>query len=94
MKLESSLAVALALLSWSVSGAASTITGTNWYQVDPAPIANAQTYPTPDRIDATGRPSVIVNLDSPNDVYIGNATGGVWRSEDGGQSWKPLAELR
>lgn len=75
------------------AGAASRIEGTDWYPIGPAPIVNAQTYPDAGRIDATGRASVIaVNPLNPDDVYLGTATGGVWRSTDGGRSWQPFFE--
>jgi photosystem II stability/assembly factor-like uncharacterized protein len=34
--------------------------------------------------------SVDVVLSDPNIVYVGAATGGVWRSQDGGLTWKPI----
>ncbi len=39
----------------------------------------------------SGRVSVIAGVDSnPNILYVGAATGGVWKSTDRGISWKPI----
>ncbi len=87
------LVLAAAVAIPSTSDAQSKITGTTWYPIGPAPIVNAQTYPDQGRIDATGRASVLaVNPQNPDDVYLGSATGGVWRSTDGGDRWEPFFE--
>jgi hypothetical protein len=31
-----------------------------------------------------------VNLQNPDIIYVGTASGGLWRSEGGGTSWTPL----
>jgi len=36
--------------------------------------------------------SIDVVLDHPETIYIGTASGGVWRSKSGGVSWEPLFE--
>ena len=39
----------------------------------------------------SGRVSdVAVNLQDPTTIYVGAATGGVWRSRDGGLTWRPV----
>jgi photosystem II stability/assembly factor-like uncharacterized protein len=39
----------------------------------------------------SGRITAIdVDLSNPNVIYVGAASGGVWRSEDGGTSWNPI----
>ena len=39
----------------------------------------------------SGRVSdVAVNLNDPTVIYVGAATGGVWRSRDGGLTWQPI----
>ncbi|RMG19063.1 MAG: hypothetical protein D6730_22180, partial [Bacteroidetes bacterium] len=41
----------------------------------------------------SGRVTAIdVVLQEPNTMYVGAAAGGVWRSENGGQSWTPIFE--
>ena len=34
--------------------------------------------------------AICASVDDPNLIYAGAATGGVWRSEDGGLSWTPI----
>ncbi|MCO6475211.1 MAG: hypothetical protein J5I94_01250 [Phaeodactylibacter sp.] len=39
----------------------------------------------------SGRVTAIdVNLHDPDEIYVGTASGGLWKSEGGGVSWKPL----
>ena len=39
----------------------------------------------------SGRVTAIdVNLSKPQQIYAGTASGGVWKSEDGGMAWKPI----
>ncbi|HEX4955503.1 MAG TPA: hypothetical protein VF017_19090 [Thermoanaerobaculia bacterium] len=84
----------LLVVSACAAHAASTIHGTSWYPIGPAPIVNGQTYPHSTRVDAGGRATVIaVNPNNPDNVYLGTATGGVWESRDGGRTWKPYSEL-
>ncbi|UCH96813.1 MAG: hypothetical protein JSV88_08160, partial [Candidatus Aminicenantes bacterium] len=55
-----------------------------WIELGPAPISNTQ---------STGRVSAIgVSAINPNLYYVGGADGGVWKSEDGGSSWKALTD--
>ncbi len=37
--------------------------------------------------------AILINPDNPNFIIVGAASGGVWYSEDGGQSWKPAKGL-
>ena len=39
--------------------------------------------------DVAGRVSALA-LDGPHTIYAGSASGGVWRSRDGGAHWNPL----
>ncbi len=34
--------------------------------------------------------SIDVDLNRPQRIFVGTASGGVWKSEDGGTSWKPI----
>lgn len=36
--------------------------------------------------------AIVVDQSNTNIVYIGTATGGVWRSEDGGRNWTPIMD--
>ena len=41
----------------------------------------------------SGRVTAIdVDLSNPDIIYIGGASGGLWRSENGGYSWTPIFE--
>lgn len=37
--------------------------------------------------------ALLVHPTNPDIMYTGGVTGGVWKTEDGGQSWRPLADL-
>jgi photosystem II stability/assembly factor-like uncharacterized protein len=57
-----------------------------WEELGPAPIGgNSVAY--------TGRISAIgVSAGNPELYYVGGADGGVWKSGDGGASWRPLTD--
>jgi photosystem II stability/assembly factor-like uncharacterized protein len=60
-----------------------TLKGTSWAPIGPSPIA--------EDIQVNGLVSAIaVSSANPNIIYIGSAGGGVWRSGDGGTTWRPL----
>lgn len=55
-----------------------------WIELGPAPISNTQ---------STGRVSAIgVSATNQNLYYVGGADGGVWKSGDGGSSWRALTD--
>jgi photosystem II stability/assembly factor-like uncharacterized protein len=55
-----------------------------WIEAGPAPITNGP---------YTGRCAAIVaSPTDPNKYFVGAASGGVWRSTDGGTSWTPLTD--
>jgi hypothetical protein len=71
--------------------------GPIWVALGPSPIPNGQTLPlslplnSPKEKPVSGRVSVIaVDPTNPNIVYVGPAQGGVFRSLDGGQTWRSL----
>ncbi|UCH96982.1 MAG: hypothetical protein JSV88_09065, partial [Candidatus Aminicenantes bacterium] len=57
-----------------------------WVELGPAPIGG-------DTSAYTGRVAAIgVSASNPELYYVGGADGGVWKSENGGASWKPLTD--
>lgn len=67
----------------------SMLVSTPWVQLGPAPIPNGQTEGV--MVPVTGRISAIaVHPTNENIVYIGAASGGVYRSMDGGANWTPI----
>jgi hypothetical protein len=65
-------------------------TGPEWIPLGPSPIPNGQTFGATE-VPVSGRVSAIaVDPHDPNLVYVGGAQGGVYRSSDGGQTWKQL----
>ncbi len=64
--------------------------GPAWTAIGPAPLPNGQTSPTK---PVSGRVTAIaVDPSDANTVYVGTAQGGVWRSTNGGTSWKALMD--
>ena len=44
-------------------------------------------------LGAAGRLSTIaIHPQNPDLIYVGGAQGGVWRTDDGGASWRPLTD--
>jgi photosystem II stability/assembly factor-like uncharacterized protein len=68
--------------------AAPQISIAKWESVGPAPIPNGQTSPS---TAVSGRTiSIAVHPTNPNTAYVGTANGGVYRTTDGGTTWKPI----
>ena len=72
-----------------------------WQSLGPNPISNGlvglhdcdQVDCGAWRTNVSGRTKVIVfNPQNPNIVYVGTATGGIWKSTDGGNSYTPLTD--
>ena len=85
------------VLAAIVAGVWATVLGTSSSAVAQAPprLAAADFSPMTARsigpAGMSGRVSdVAVNLKDPTVVYVGAATGGVWRSQDGGLTWAPV----
>jgi hypothetical protein len=72
---------------------ASTINGTTWFPVGPAPVTQGQTYTHGLRVDVAGRAGAIaINPNNAQEIYLGTPNGGVWHSTDGGQHWRPRSD--
>src|SRR5258705_4267497 len=63
----------------------------NWTELGPRPVPNGQTQQFPATAAVTGRATaVVVDPTNSNNVYLGTAQGGVWRSTNGGTTWAPI----
>ena len=58
-----------------------------WTSIGPRPTDAGSTYVTAGRVNA-----IAIDPRDNNTVYIGAAEGGVWKTTDGGVSWKPLTD--
>jgi hypothetical protein len=58
-----------------------------WQSVGPTPIGD-----TPTVSDRTN--TIAIDPTNTNNIYIGAATGGVWKSTDRGNSWTPLTDTQ
>jgi photosystem II stability/assembly factor-like uncharacterized protein len=66
------------------------VPGDKWVDIGPAPITAGG------GLDASGRISAVaVDPADPsgNTVYVGAASGGVWKTTNGGTSWQPLSDF-
>jgi hypothetical protein len=67
------------------------VNGSVWTEIGPAPVPNGQTQQFPATTAVTGRATMIViDPTNSNKVYMGTAQGGVWRSTNGGTTWKAI----
>jgi hypothetical protein len=65
--------------------------GPVWLPLGPSPIPNGQTLGTSPEAPVSGRVSAIaVDPINPDIVYVGPAQGGIFRSLDGGHTWRSL----
>jgi hypothetical protein len=63
------------------------LNGLTWTHMGPAPILNGQAAGNP---SSTGRLNgLAVDPSDPNVMYAASATGGIWRTSDGGLTWFP-----
>jgi uncharacterized protein (TIGR03437 family) len=58
-----------------------------WNLIGPRPTDAGSTYVTAGRVNA-----IAIDPRDNNTVYIGAAEGGVWKTIDGGTTWKPLTD--
>lgn len=64
--------------------------GCNWVPLGPAPFVNGKGSMFGDE---SGRiRSIAIDPLTPNRMYVGAASGGVWKSVDGGSSWSPKSD--
>ncbi len=93
------LALAASLLTFIASGsnlatkptADFPTSGGSWVSFGPAPLKNCGQGTLPDQ--CSGRISAIaIDPTNANTIYVGSATGGVWKSTDGGSNWVPLMD--
>lgn len=67
-----------------------------WAPIGPEPIQNGQTFGFP-RNNVSGRISALA-VDPRYDgvsnrtIYLGGAQGGLWRTDDNGETWRPLTD--
>jgi photosystem II stability/assembly factor-like uncharacterized protein len=74
------------------ASAATTIHGTSWFPVGPAPTAQGQAYGG-GSVDVSGRGGPIaINPQNTQEIWLGTPNGGVWQTTDGGQHWKPRSD--
>jgi uncharacterized protein (TIGR03437 family) len=66
---------------------AATTDPANWSLIGPQPTGAGTNYVTAGRVNA-----IAVDPRNNDVVYIGAAEGGVWRTTDGGVTWKPLTD--
>ena len=78
--------------SIAIVGLAATLSTAVFAQLDPSVFTTL----TPRAIGPTGMSGRVGAIDAvekdPNIIYVGAATGGVWKSVDGGLTWKPLTD--
>lgn len=64
--------------------------GCNWVPLGPSPFSHGKNAPAANN---TGRTRCIaVDPSTPTRIYIGTASGGVWRSTDAGTTWVPKTD--
>lgn len=69
-----------------------TMTGA-WQQLGPMPLNNPNNIFTWGSAPYSGRITAIaINNSNPQEIYIGAAQGGVWKTLDGGSHWIPLMD--
>ncbi|MEO5568628.1 MAG: hypothetical protein ABIR92_09055, partial [Gemmatimonadaceae bacterium] len=61
---------------------------TMWVPLGPRPI-NSSGQSNSGRLN-----SIAINPTNPDVIYVGGAQGGVWKSVDGGTTWKPLTDAQ
>ena len=61
-----------------------TLTGTVWAPIGPSPMKENGNQ------DNGLVTAIAVNPNNTNVIYLGTAQGGVWRSDDAGNTWTPL----
>ena len=66
----------------------------NWTPMGPLAVPNGQTYGGA-RVLISGRVTAIApHPTDANTIFIGTSRGGVWRTQDGGNTWTPTGRPR
>src|SRR5262245_51444299 len=61
-----------------------------WVPIGPAPELNGG---TPGRLSVSGRVAgIAADPTNPNRIFVAAASGGIWRTLDGGNTWTPLTD--
>ena len=64
----------------------------SWVSFGPTPIMNCFGGPKVDPACSGRVSSIAIDPRNPNTIYIGAASGGVWKSTDNGATWTPLMD--
>ena len=65
----------------------------SWQELGPVPLENSNGISTWGSSPYSGRVTAIaINSSNSEEIYLGTAQGGVWKSLDGGSSWIPLMD--
>src|SRR6266705_3178560 len=71
----------------------SSTAGAAWTSLGPAPLTNGESL-SGGSISVSGRvTAVVVDPTNSNNVYVGTAQGGVWRSIDDGSTWMAIFDI-
>ena len=75
-----------------ISGNLTPLVGGAWTSIGPTPISNGQAL-SGGNTSVSGRvTALVVDPTNANNVYLGTAQGGVWRSLDGGTTWTSISD--
>ncbi len=73
--------------------AAAAFAGTAWQSVGPMPMQANTAYAPRQYGNVGGRVDAIaIHPTNPSIVLLGSATGGIWKSTDSGQTWRPVSD--
>ncbi|MFI5180432.1 MAG: hypothetical protein ACHQPI_03480 [Thermoanaerobaculia bacterium] len=73
--------------------ASATFSGTTWQSVGPLPMQSFTGNPNRQYGNVGGRvDSIAVHPTNPSILLLGSATGGIWKSTDAGQTWRPVSD--
>jgi photosystem II stability/assembly factor-like uncharacterized protein len=73
--------------------ASATFSGTAWQSLGPHPMQSYTAYPPRQYGNVGGRVDAIaIHPTNPSIILLGSATGGIWKSTDGGQTWRPVSD--